>query len=322
MQEADVELRPWIWEDQRQKKEDWPTITNNRGTVIPIPPRRYVVKVMSDHPVTVSPYRRNLMLENLKPIITHIHNYKRARESLNSLNSYFQIMESEKGKYLYLQLTNISSQIIRRELFNHVLAMLEAETYRPTTTWIQQEHQNNPYSIFRTQTTEEVLTVITQAQVKLEAYKIWEDVQAPWTYRQRIRLTHLCHNRSQAVLLARMVQREISQVRKDERKKGIMAKLFGKRKRQTTETTTNDQDRQEPETTAHILPSSSTKTTSGKDGRPPSRQEEKQARVSSPSITIKDRHLLCKFENFTKKTKSLKSMRRIREEQGHDRIPD
>jgi len=38
--------------DQRGNKEDWPKITNAYGTEISIAPRRYVVKAISQHPIT------------------------------------------------------------------------------------------------------------------------------------------------------------------------------------------------------------------------------------------------------------------------------
>jgi hypothetical protein len=82
LRKVNVVLRPWMWVGQAQSKEDWPKITNARGTEVPITPRRYIVKLESTHrSLTTSQYPQDLLLSNLMDAIRVIHTYKRAPES-------------------------------------------------------------------------------------------------------------------------------------------------------------------------------------------------------------------------------------------------
>jgi hypothetical protein len=113
-------------------------------------------------------------------------------------------MQSDRGKTLYLHLTNISSQIIRTELYTQLLLALAVDGYRPRLTWIQQENQNRPVTTFTTKSIEDVIKVITTAQVKLDAYRMLNAVSVPWVYRKPILLTHYCSNWDRAVLPERL----------------------------------------------------------------------------------------------------------------------
>jgi hypothetical protein len=133
------------------------------------------------------------MLSDLREVVSFTHNYMRAPEPLRPLDSHFQLLESEGGWTLFLHLTNISSQIIRKELFSHALMLLETDHYTPRMTWIQtpnEEAQHTTYTTSNTEevlkvNTEEVLKVISTAQNKLDAYMTMYRIAAPWKYREK-----------------------------------------------------------------------------------------------------------------------------------------
>jgi hypothetical protein len=168
---------------------------------------------------------------NLGDVVTYTHNYKRAPEPLRSSDSHFQLLEAENGRTLFLHLTNISFQIIRKELFNHTLMVLEREDYTPQMTWVQMTNQETQHTTYTTHTIDDVMKVISTAQNKLETYRTIYQVPTPWTYRQRILLTHLYHNRAEAVLRERLEQQRITELQKetrDQENKQIMGNLFRK----------------------------------------------------------------------------------------------
>ena len=121
---------PFIWKNQTPIKEDWEKITNRTGTVIPIPPRRYVIQIRQ------KPGQDNVMrkqVEELKAVITPTHNYSYAPEPLHRTESTYQLLDKKgDGRHIILHLTNISSQRIREDLIRGTLRVLNQ--YKPEIT--------------------------------------------------------------------------------------------------------------------------------------------------------------------------------------------
>jgi len=276
---SSVPLRPWIWEDQKNRKEDWPTIVNTLGTTIWIPPRRCVVQVELDRRVIMSRSRMTILLGIVQDEITYTHHYRRAPEPLKQLLSHFQIMRTDGGRTLHLQLTNISSQIIRKELYTRVLLALAVDGYGPSLTWIQQENQDRPTWTFVTKTIEDVMKVITTAQAKLDAHRAQEAVPVPWTTRAEIWVTHECTNRDQAVLPRRRREQQQQCLPSRDDEPGPSTSRGAKRMRKEHEMPETGND------SGHTSHSSYTSPTSRKYGQQESQAGQKSDQDSYRSTT-------------------------------------
>jgi hypothetical protein len=138
--------------------------------------------------------------------VTKNHSYRQAPEPLFSLQSHFQVLHSPSGNCLFLYLSNISSQHIRRNLFERILRTLKQNHLRPTTTWMQICNTTYPTIAFQTRTAEEVLTAITTAQTKLGMIRIPDhQTVLPWTIPDiEILMHHPCGHREERALPERM----------------------------------------------------------------------------------------------------------------------
>jgi hypothetical protein len=169
----------WTWTDQGKTRDSWPAITNRSGTRIPITPRRYAISLVSDRQDLEMDYLVDMSYNNLHEAVRTNHSYRLAPEPLHTLTSVFQLLHSSSARCLFLYLTNISSQHIRRSLVEEVLAIMARDHLRPTTTWIQICNETYPTIPFRSRTAEEVLTAIKTAQTKLGMIRIPENETIP-----------------------------------------------------------------------------------------------------------------------------------------------
>jgi len=162
--------------------------------------------VISERQHHSSQYLLDLTHTNVEEVVRRNHSYRLAPEPLYSLQSVFQALHSPSANCLFLYLTNISSQHIRRTLTDQVLEILERDHLRPTTTWIQICNVTYPTIAFRTRTTEEVLTAITTAQTKLGMIRIPDNKTVlPWTTEGiEILMHHPCSHRDERALPERM----------------------------------------------------------------------------------------------------------------------
>jgi hypothetical protein len=304
--ELQHELTPWMWMDQEAQRENWPTITNIQGTEIYIAPRRYVVQWNLKRGMKAIQSAQDPIISHLKPSITSIHNYKKAPEPLSSLDSHFQILGVNNGKTLYVSLTNISSQTIRKEIFKYTFRALEND-YNCKTLWIQMGADDQPHLAYTTEREDILLKCIGLAREKILEHKIMTPTNPPWTYRAQILLTHLAQNRSQAILPERLQQLEKRNQRQEEKQKEIQHKeqTFWKQRKpthlriQTNALTATEQlspspspeltteqlqkiDQEVKEATTHLL---STKTTSKRTGNQESTPIPAKRHHSSHSTT-------------------------------------
>jgi hypothetical protein len=188
---------PWEWSHQRDRQDDCPTITNQYGTTIYVQPRRYSMKTTTQHPITDNPRRLQDLRYQILEILTFSYSYIRAPEPLNSLDSHFQLLTSDKGHTIYIHLTNISSHIMRKEIFIHTLLALQTHPYSPTLTWIQLMNSDSQYRTYDTDTIDYVIKVISEAQTKTETLRTIMRTQPPWIYRQYSSRTYARTGRKQ-----------------------------------------------------------------------------------------------------------------------------
>jgi hypothetical protein len=165
------------WTHQTTIREEFQTITNQRGTKIPIPPRRYAVEItaISKH----NTITKN-QIEKIKQMVTTVHSYSYAPEPLHQIESVFQLLDKKRnGEHLIIYLTNISSQTIRREIYLQTLEILHQ--YKTETTWIQQMADTEHPRAYSTLITDQVIQVILQ-RAETVAHMTWQyPPRPPWT---------------------------------------------------------------------------------------------------------------------------------------------
>lgn len=128
------------------------------------------------------------MDDTLKPAISKYHNKTYAPEPLKELTSTFQILHKQEESMVYLHLTNISSQSIRRDLITAMMEILEDWT--PTLTWIQQATDKNPMKQYNTRSKEEVITAITMSAKSIQYLESDGQVKDPTIWKTKAFLTH------------------------------------------------------------------------------------------------------------------------------------
>lgn len=176
--------RKWMWPDQRQDKQQWPTITNSTNKVISIPPRRYIILLTRTNATT----DLEDMEDTLKEVISKYHNKLHAPEPLKELISTFQILHKQEESMIYLHLTNISSQAIRRDL---ITATVEAlSDWTPNLTWIQQASERNPMKQYNTPTLDLIITTITQSSKQIQHLESDGQVKDPTIWSTKHFITH------------------------------------------------------------------------------------------------------------------------------------
>lgn len=185
----------WIWLDQQTSVDNYPKITNFKGTQISIAPRRYIVQLETrlsaeelenklDEITRESSFRKS---------VSSIHNYSAAREPLHTCTSHFQILQVETS--IYLMLNNISSQSIRSTLIEQTLEHLWTSKihYSIGLIWIQTGHENATPRCYKVQMKWEVIEVITKAINHTHEYIVDETKYVkPWTLRAWIAMNHVC----------------------------------------------------------------------------------------------------------------------------------
>nr|ABU94967.1 non-structural protein 2 [Culex pipiens pallens densovirus]ABU94970.1 non-structural protein 2 [Culex pipiens pallens densovirus]ABU94973.1 non-structural protein 2 [Culex pipiens pallens densovirus]ABU94976.1 non-structural protein 2 [Culex pipiens pallens densovirus]ABU94979.1 non-structural protein 2 [Culex pipiens pallens densovirus] len=281
----------WIWENQLESKEDWPTITNNQGSQIYIAPRQYILQLQFNRKGESSIEKITSRISLVKPLVTSTHNYKAAPEPLNQLISHFQLLAQEAGKYLYVNLTNISSQIIRKKLINHILEVYE-DDYSPKKLWIITGHRQARPKCYETLSKDAVLKALLTAQAKITEMELMERVYQPWNYTAIVLLTHIAQNKDQAIKPIRERNQPIQQNQADPKKikAAIINKIYKNKavpasptqSISSTESWMDQLDRIEKQHTTH---SSSTKTTLKRTGDTSPQPGPSKRRVSSHSIT-------------------------------------
>ncbi|EGI69346.1 Non-capsid protein NS-1 [Acromyrmex echinatior] len=162
---------PELWQ-QVLEREDWPTITNQRGTSISIAPRRYTIRLTR---LAGEKYIDAEQIDFVKNIARRVHNYSYAPEPL--------------------------SQKIRKDLLNGILGVLE-NNWTPAWTWIETASEKYPHPPIniKTITTTEVIEAITQSRQQLES-RMEQHVQIGWKKnRVYIILGHLAEGRQERTL--------------------------------------------------------------------------------------------------------------------------
>nr|AAP78908.1 non-structural protein 2 [Aedes albopictus C6/36 cell densovirus] len=279
----------WIWENQLEVREEWPTITNNQGTKIYIAPRQYLLQLRCRQ--TPSRIEISERISEIKPLITSTHNYTAAPEPLNSLNSHFQLLEQEAGKYLYVNLTNISSQVIRKKIFSHILDVFE-DSYSPKKLWIITGHRQAQPKCYETTSKDAVLKALLTAQAKITEMELMGRASPPWIYKATVLLTHMAMNRQQAVRPERNEQHpRQNQVNQKNIKAAIINKIFKNKAVpppspadtiSSTESWMEEVNQIEKQHTTH---SSSTKTTAKRTGDISPQPGPSKRRALSPLTT-------------------------------------
>lgn len=257
----------WDWQHV-ERREDYPSIVNQRGTTIFIAPRRYVIQ-LNLKPQN-EPLRKG-QLEEVKSIASRVHSYQYAPEPLKSLVSIFQLLGAKSGKVIYVYLTNISSQKIRRDLLNGILGVLETN-YAPLATWIQQGTTKDIPTCYETSTKEAAITAVTTAQRDIDLHQ--RELQPPWKREMVFKVTeHIATGRDQAAMPNRD---QAGPSREAPRKRGVFITNEQKKKRahdQAVEEALNEDDEILMQAAMELIeedlgtiPSSSTKRIKKKDG--------------------------------------------------------
>nr|QQP18767.1 nonstructural protein 2 [Soybean thrips denso-like virus 1] len=185
----------WIWLDQQTSVDNYPKITNFKGTQISIAPRRYIVQLET----RLSAEELENKLDEItressfKKSVSSIHNYSAAREPLHTCTSHFQILQVETN--IYLMLNNISSQSIRSTLIEQTLEHLWTSKipYSIGLIWIQTGHENATPRCYKVQMKWEVIEVITKAINHTHEYIVDETKYVkPWTLTAWVAMNHVC----------------------------------------------------------------------------------------------------------------------------------
>lgn len=225
-----MEYSAWTWSDQIYNKEEAPTITNKNGTVIYIAPRRYVVQYRKIH--KDSPDISEEQIQQITRIVQREHDYRTAPEPLHSLDSIFQLLGRPSGPVIYASLTNISSQQIKRKLYQQITDILE-ENYQPWITWIQHMNDNERPSAYPTRDLPSLEKVLTTRQTDLETTRL-QNPAIPWRYKEMVLYSHIATSRQSRVLpdrLRTLERRDENQQRKEKEKQAALKKIFINRAR-------------------------------------------------------------------------------------------
>lgn len=176
-----------VWQDQEEDQQRWATITNKEGTTIYIVPRLYLIQL------SLRPGKRTLQVnDELEEKIKHMHNHNYAPEPLRTTRSDFQILDQKNGSERYISLTNISSQIIRRELIKEVLEY-HLPNYKIHYTWIWTKTIETTPTMYNTKTISETINCITTRQTDLFMYKEMNvKKDPPIKFKMTVILHHIC----------------------------------------------------------------------------------------------------------------------------------
>lgn len=275
----------WVWPDQIDNREDYPYFENKQGTKIFIAPRRYIIQLkkkaggknIEENPEAISA---------CKSVITPVHNYRYAPEPLKSLVSIFQLLGHNGGKDIYLYLTNISSQKLRKDLIGGLLQVLE-EDYKPKLIWIQTGTASQQPKVYEAESIEQILTTITEKQENLITWT--GNAKHPWTFKATTYLSHVAQGKDQAVVPEREAATKIAQgaTERNIKKQAILNKIFKKRAARQPSMSLSDEELLETvnDLENNITHSSSTRGTKRKDGRESPQPGPSKRRASSHSIT-------------------------------------
>nr|AVM80380.1 non-structural protein 2 [Ambidensovirus sp.] len=284
-----VEVKEWLWENQAQTRAEWPQITTNQGTQISIAPRQYILQMKKTNERITKE-----QIQEMKKIITPIHNYKYAPEPLNMLTSTLQILEHDNERSIYLSLTNISSQIIRRKLFEGIMTILDMN-YSPMKMWIIMGNADQTPKAYQTQNQEEVIKVLLTAQAKITEMELTGSSIPPWVSPVVVLLHHEAQNRDEAVKPERenVRARNTNQEREKKLKEAMINRAIQKRKREPSPAgSTSSMEMEELKQIqelekVHTTPSSSTRKISKMTGEQKQPQEQNKPQASSHSTTTK-----------------------------------
>ncbi|EGI68937.1 hypothetical protein G5I_02320 [Acromyrmex echinatior] len=188
---------PGLWQ-QVLEREDYPTITNQRETSISIAPRHYTIRLTR---LAGEKHIDAEQIDSVKNIARRVHNYSYAPKPLWPLDSSFQLLGDGNGKTIYVVLTNISSQKIRKDLLNGTLGVLK-NNWTSAWTWIETTSEKYPHPPIniKTITTTEVIEAITQFRQQLEN-RMEQHVQIGWKKnRVYIIMGHLAEDRQERAL--------------------------------------------------------------------------------------------------------------------------
>lgn len=153
---------------------------------------------------TTSP---DTLLSNLRQHLSYTHFYKEHPELLKDLRSHFQISYETKWKQVYVSLTNISSQAMRREIISHTLKILQQQYgWKPENTLIQSMNQHRRATSVTTTTADQVIQAITTYQRELTDNGL-QTPQEVYSHLTQI----LTHTAEQATQEAPVPQRPIQQ---------------------------------------------------------------------------------------------------------------
>lgn len=108
------------------KRHHCTTIINNQGATIPIQPRCYIVEFKLPNTTT-----RKYLHSIVNTHISSTHTYDSHPEPLRDLHSAFLINQQMRTNNVYITLTNISSQPIRRQIMGHTDTTPRAITMEP-----------------------------------------------------------------------------------------------------------------------------------------------------------------------------------------------
>ena len=236
------------WTHQTTDRTKQEKITNKQGTEIQIPPRRYALELQTTNENTISQQQ----IQQLKQMAKTHHSYLFAPEPLHNITSTLQLIDQKRnGKHLILYLSNISSQVIRRDIFLETLRILNQ--YKPGTLWILTGTYQEPVRAYTTPTTDEVIQTLLQRADTIQHLQWQYPPPAPWNRPHR-----------SSILIDHTAQKEQKPA------KPIRAR--------TPEQIQNPKNNKRDNVT---IPSSSTKITKTATGNKP--QEENQVQLSSHS---------------------------------------
>lgn len=160
----------WNWEDQIRTKEEGKQITTKTGSTIIVVPRAYIIHLQGqfdrkEHRIGFA----TTVESSVKQWVNSIHNYETHPEPLAQFTSHFRISEQLSTGNVYIILTNISSQQIRRTLIQHTLTALnERLNLTPYQTWIHNMNYMTEEKNYKTTTIEDVIIAITTFSPQLQ----------------------------------------------------------------------------------------------------------------------------------------------------------
>ena len=174
-------------------------------------------------------------IHRLKAVANEWHRYDKAPEPLKSIDSHLQVLATDRRKTLYVVLTNISSQVLKRSIYNGIYLVLQ-ENFKSQYTWIQAKTQNETPAVFDTPTLESILEVICKAQTQTAEYLALSKPAPPWTYKMEVIFSKLAIGRGNAALPERMevlANRDENEQAARKRKQEALNKIFINRAKKT-----------------------------------------------------------------------------------------